>query len=107
MQVKISQSAHSVHAVTTTVDVPELATRYEVILTFDPVRKVYGISIPNLYKSMETSNPKKVQYKLKEKKMMAGDAEAVEHIVATILLPKLHEVGLAGESGEFYHVIHP
>lgn len=80
---------HEVVAVSVVVDVPELYSRYEVALSYDPSRQMYTIAVPSLFRAMDTTNPRKVAYKLAEKKLRSGDAEAVEKIVKELLLPQL------------------
>lgn len=62
-----------------------------VILTYDSATHMYTIAAPGLFRAMDTTNPRKVAYKLAEKKIRAGDAEAVEKIVCELLLPKLEQ----------------
>lgn len=72
----------------TVVDVPEQYSRYEVTLSYDPVQKMYTNAVPGLFRFMETKNPRKVAYKLSEKKLRSGDALVVEQIVRELLLPE-------------------
>lgn len=82
----------TVLAVSATVDVPENVTQYEVVLAYDPVNTIYVVSIPNLGKSIKTRKPKNIDYKLRERKVLGGDAKAIQDIVSGMLLPRLEEL---------------
>lgn len=100
MEMKVIHPAHEVMAVSAVVDVPELYSRYEVVMSYDPIRQKYTIAAPGLFRAMDTTNPRKVAYKLSEKKLRSGDAAAVEQIVRDVLLPELERLQAAARETE-------
>lgn len=91
LDLTVITEAHEVKAVTAEVDVAQTGGRYQVTLAYDPVRRVYIISSPNYYISIETTNLQVCADKLSEKGLSRPDSKAVSEVVNQLLLPLLRE----------------
>jgi hypothetical protein len=91
MELIVLKEAHEIITLSTEVDVYETGCRYKVNLGYDAVRRVYFVSSPNYFVSLETSNPTGCADKLMEHGISTPDANAIGEIVAQLLLPLLKD----------------
>lgn len=87
----VIDEVHPVLSVSVTVDVLDNDKRYEVSLSFDSKYGEYIVSIPSIGKAIFAKKPWNIVYRLRERKVTLGDAEAIQDIVSTLLLPKLND----------------
>lgn len=90
-ELKVVKPVQEIITVAAEVDSGWSGGKYQVSLAYNPARKVYIISAPNYWVSMETTNPTNCAYKLGEHDIMSGDAKTIEAIVTQLLLPALNE----------------
>lgn len=90
-ELKVVRPVQEIITVAVEVDSGWSGGKYQVSLSYNPARKVYIISAPNYWVSMETTNPTNCAYKLGEHDIMSGDAKTIEAIVTQLLLPALHK----------------
>lgn len=92
LALKVTSPVTEIKSVAVSVDSGATGGRYQVSLSYSPVRDVYVISAPNYWVSMETTNPTNIAYKLQEHDVLAGDAAVIEAIVSDILLDELKKI---------------
>lgn len=89
---KVMRPVSEIKTVSVQVDCEQTAGRYTVTLSYDASRKVYMVSAPNYYISIERDSGEAIKscsYKLQEKGMKSGDADVIEAIVTKLLYPSL------------------
>jgi hypothetical protein len=91
MSLTILNEPHEIISVSATVDVSDTGCRYQVALAHDSVRRIYIISVPNYFVSIETSNPNGCADKLAERGISLSDADAIAEIIKQLLLPTFKE----------------
>lgn len=80
--------------------------RYQVSLSYNPARKVFIVSAPNYWASMETTKPHKCANKISEHGISRNDALTIEAIVNQLLLPALRKKMDAAEEFESHVYSH-
>lgn len=88
MDIQVRREVAEVKTVQGVFDVVELAGRYNVALSYEPVEKEYTVIVPTFKIAFTSSNPTDCAYKLMERGMYKADAEAVQEIITKHLYPQ-------------------
>lgn len=99
-ELKVINPIEEIITVSASVDSEWSGGRYQVSLSYNPARKVFIVSAPNYWVSMETTQPHNCTNKLSEHGIGRNDALTIEAIVNQLLLPALRKKMDAAEEFE-------